>query len=187
MEDATQSPSEPTPLYKHAARWGLIAGVINIVLFIVYYVVDLGLMVDWKVGIFTMVLYIGFAIYAGITYRGEIGGYMAYGKAFQHGFILFAVSALLSSVFNILLYNVIDPELPAKLTDVTIEKTEQMMRGFGLDEAALEKAMEDTRGRMEGQFTIVGTIKSYGIFMVVAAVLALITSLFVRKNEPLEM
>jgi hypothetical protein len=44
-------------------------------------------------------LFIGLTIYAGINYRNEIGGFLPYGKAFQHGFVLMAVSGLISTIF----------------------------------------------------------------------------------------
>lgn len=187
MEQPEQTSTETPTLYNHSTRWGLIAGVASILLVIIAYVVDIGLMADWKFGIFTLLMYLGFAIYAGIQYRNEIGGYLAYGKAWQHGFILFAVCALVSTAFNMLLYTVIDPELPAKITEAAIEKTEAMLRGFGMDDTAIEQAIEQTRVRMADQYTVMGLAKSYLYVLIVSAVLALITSLFVRKNEPVEL
>ena len=187
MEESTQNQSETTSLYQHAVRWGLIAGVISVMLTIIYYVIDVGLMVNWKVGLLTFAIYIGFAIYAGIQYRGIAGGFLSYGKAFQHGLILFAISALVSTAFNLVLYSVIDPELPSKLTDAALEQTEAMLRGFGTPEDAIEKAMDESRVKMADQFSAMGMIKSYLWVLIGCAVLALITSLFVRKNEPVDM
>lgn len=187
MEESTQSPSETTSLYQHAVRWGLIAGAVSVILTVIYYVIDVGLMVNWKVGLLTFAIYIGFAIYAGIQYRGMVGGYLSFGKAFQHGFVLFAISALVSTAFNIVLYTLIDSELAAKVTDAALAQTESMLRGFGTPEDAIEKAMEESRVKMADQFTAFGMIKSYLWMLIGCAVLALITSLFVRKNEPVEM
>jgi hypothetical protein len=61
------------------------------------------------------------------------------------------------------------------------------MRGFGMDDSAIEQAMEQTRIRMADQYTAMGLAKSYLYVLIVSAVLALITSLFVRKNEPVEL
>lgn len=177
---------EPT-LFQHALKWGLIVGAISIALTCVAYAVDYSMLANWKFGIFIFVFLIGITIYAGMNYRNETGGFIAYGKAFQHAFILMAVSGLVSTAFTILLYTVIDPELPAKLTDVAIENAEAMMRGFGMPEDQLDKAMEDTRKRTENQFSISGLGMGYGIGLIIYAVLSLITSIFVRKNPPDEI
>jgi hypothetical protein len=112
---------------------------------------------------------------------------VSYGKAFQHGFVLLAVAGVISTVFMILLYTVIDTELPAKLTDVTIQNTEKMMESFGMPEDQMDKAMEDARERAVGQFSAIGSIKSYGFGLIFYAIVSLITSIFVKRNQPEEM
>ncbi len=173
-----------TTLFQHALKWGLIVGAISIVLTCVFYAVDYALLANWKTGIFIIVLFIGLAIYAGINYRNEIGGLLPYGKAFQHGFILMAVSGLISTIFSIVLYTVIDPELPGKLTEVALENAQAMMEGFGMAEDQMDKAMEDAKKRTENQFSLSGLAMSYGFGLIIYAVLSLITALFVRKNPP---
>jgi len=175
---------EAPSLFQHALKWGLIVGGISIALSIVAYAVDYALLADWKFGIFVFALFIGLAIYAGINYRGEIGGFIPYGKAFQHAFILMAISGLISTIFTIILYTVIDPELPAKLTEVTLENTQKMMENFGMPEDQMDQAMEDARKRTENQFSLSGLAMAYGIGLIIYAVLSLITAIFVKKNPP---
>jgi hypothetical protein len=178
---------ETPTLFQHALRWGLIVGAISIALTVVAYAIDYGMLANWKFGIFVFALLIGLAIYAGINYRNEIGGFLAYGKAFQHGFILMAISGLISTAFTALLYTVIDPELPAKLTEVALDNAQKMMEGFGMPEDQMDQAMEDARKRTEDQFSIGGLGMGYGIGLIIYAVLASITSIFVRKNPPDEV
>ncbi len=177
---------EATPLFQHALKWGLIVGGISIALSIISYAVDYAMLANWKFGIFVFALIIGLTIYAGINYRNEIGGFLPYGKAFQHGFILMAVSGLISTLFTVILYTVIDPDLPAKLTDVAMENAEKMMESFGMPADQMDKALEDARTRTEGQFSVSGLALSYGIGLIIYAVLSLVTSIFVRKNPPEE-
>jgi len=182
-ETSTQQPT----LFQHAAKWGLIFGALSIALTAIAYVVDYTILADWKFGIFILVVLLGAVIYAGINYRSQIGGFLQYGKAFQHGFVLLAISGIISTMFMILLYTVIDTELPAKLAEVSIENGQKMMEGFGLAEDQIDKAMEDTRKRSEGQFSATGALTGYGFGLIFYAIIALITSIFVKKNQPEEM
>ncbi len=182
MEE-TEAPS----LFQHALRWGLIVGAISIALTCVFYAVDYAMLANWKMGILVLVVLIGLTIYAGISYRNETGGFLAYGKAFQHGFVLMAVSGLLSTAFTALLYTVIDPDLPAKLVDVAMENAAAMMQSFGMPEDQMDKALEDARARTVNQFSVSGLGMAYGIGLIIYAVLSLITSIFVRKNPPDEV
>lgn len=174
----------PTTLLNHSIRWGLIVGLVSGVLSLLYYAIDYALMADWKVGLFSMAIYIGFTIYAGINFRNETGPYLSFGKAYQHGFIVFAVSGFIATLVGILLFQVIDTELAGKVTEVALEKTEEMMNNFGAPQSQIDQAMIDTKERMENQYTILGQLKGYGIILIVSAVLALITGLIVRKSEP---
>ncbi len=180
-ESTTPKPS----LVQHAAKWGAIIGGASIILTLLIYIIDYTLLADWKMLILLLV-FLGFVIYAGINYRNQNGGYLSYGKAFQHSFITFAVLGILSTAFTLILYTAIDTELPAKLTEVSIENAQKMMERFGMPEDQMDKALEDARARSADQFSAVGLVKGYAFGLIFYAVLSLIGALFVRKNEPVE-
>jgi len=177
----------PTPLINHAVKNGVILAVISIVCVMIIYVVDLTILATFKFLALILVVGLGYVIYAGINYRNEIGGYMSFGKAFQHGLLVLAISGLISTVFNLLLYFVIDPDLPNKLVDAIIANTEEMMAGFGAPQETVDKQIETMRGELPDQFTVVGLLYGYVKALIFYAIIALITSLFVRKNEPVEV
>lgn len=171
-------------LYKHAAKMGAILGAIGIIITVLLYVVDYALMANMWFGLFMIALSFGYVIYAGITYRKEVGGYLSYGKAFQHGYVTLLTSAIVSSIFMILLYGVIDTELPQKLTDVAIENAEAMMVKFGAPQEQIDKSLDEMRRDMPARFSAMGSIKQLGWGLIIYAVISAITSLFVRKNVP---
>lgn len=183
-----QENTSPTPtLMSHAIRWGLITGAISIAITVILYVTNEEWMVQLKTLFISLAIYLGITIYAGIDFRKLAGGYLTYGKAFQHGFLVLAFSALVSTVFNLLLYQVIDTDLAQRLTDISVENTRSMMEGFGAPEDQIDKALEDARSRTENQFTVSGMALGYVFILIFSAIMALISSLFVRKNEPVEM
>jgi hypothetical protein len=188
MNEATPATATTPTLVQHGLRWGVIVGIISIIMTVVLYAIDYTLMVQFKFLLVSLAVYIGFAIYAGIEYRKSVGGYLSYGKAWMHTMVIFAVSGLISTLFAALMYAVIDTELPAKLTDAAVENAREMMAGFGMQEGqqmdeAIDKARKDTADR----FTPWGQTKGYFILLITSAILALITSIFVKKNEPVEM
>lgn len=183
--ESEQTP--PSNLYKHAATFGAIIGAVSIVLTVVFYVVSLSILASFKFLLIMVVIGLGIVIYAGINYRTEVGGFLPYGKAFLHGFIALAVSGLIGTFFNMVLYHVVDPELPVKLTDAVIENTEEMMRNFGAPDGSIDEAMDNLRTDMPQQFSVGGLALGYCKALIGYAVIALITALFVRKNEPVEM
>jgi hypothetical protein len=183
MEETT---TPQVSLFQHAAKWGAIFGTISIVLTILIYIVDYALLADWKM-LLMLFIFLGMVIYAGINYRNEIGGFLPYGKAFQHGFIVFVVMGLISTIFTIVLYTVIDKELPAKLQEITIQNAQAMMEGFGMPEDKIEEAMEKAKTNASTQFSIGGLAKGYLFGLILYAILALISAAFVKRNNPEEM
>lgn len=180
MEQEEKAPT----LFNHALKWGIISGAISIVIFVALYVINYALMVNWKFAIVGLLIGLTIVSYAGVDYRKQIGGLMPYGQAWQHGFLTFAVSGLISILFSLLLYNVIDTELPQKLTDVSMETTREMMEGFGMPADQIDSEVEKAKARTENQFKPGGMAIGYLIQLVIFAILALVTALFARKNPP---
>jgi len=175
---------QKTSFFQHTLRWGLILGAISVALTAIAYAVDYAIMVNWKYGLFSFAVFIGCAIFAGINYRSQEGGFLSFKSAFLHALIVFAVSGLLSTIFSILLYTVVDPQLPQKLVDVTITNTEEMMGKFGMPEDKMDEALEKARTDTAARFTTLGLIKGYFWIVVMSAVFSLIVGLIVRKRKP---
>ncbi len=170
---------------KEAAKSGAILGLISIILGVVVYMIDPTLFVKWWFGLIMFGMSLGLVVYFGIQYRNaEHDGYMSFGEAYKHGFVVFAVGGAIGSVFNILLFNVIDPDLPQVLTQATLDQTYAMMKSFGAPEGAVEEQMEALKNDIPNQFSPLGTLKGYGIALIGYAVLALISAAIVKKKQP---
>ncbi|HEY3405981.1 MAG TPA: DUF4199 domain-containing protein [Ohtaekwangia sp.] len=181
MENSQDQVSSPV---QHALRSGAIMGAISIILTLLLYVVDYSLLADWKVGIFMILIFLGYVIYAGISYRKEVGGYLGYGKAFQHGFITLALGGIIGVIFGIILYNVIDTELPQKITDAAIENAEAMMERFNTPQDKIDEQLDKMKVDMPNNYTVVGHLKGYLWALLVYAIISSITSLIVRRSPP---
>ncbi|MEJ0056744.1 MAG: DUF4199 domain-containing protein [Bacteroidota bacterium] len=161
-------------------------GATSIFLYILLYVIDYTLMVQLKFLFIFLLIYLGITIYGGIEYRNSVGRYLSYGKAFQHGFLVLAISGLIATVWNLLLYHVIDTELPQKLADAAIENTRTMMERFGAPEERIEEEIAKAQERSKNQFTVSGQLMGYGFILIFSAIMAVISALIVRRNEPIE-
>jgi len=181
--ETNETTQQPT-LVNHAVKFGGILAAISIVLVLLIYAIDYTLMAGFTFLIIFLVVGLSFVIYAGINYRNAIGGYIPYGKAFFHGFVVLAVSGIISTVFNILMYYVIDPNLPQNLTEAIIANTEATMAKFGAPQDSIDEAIAKMRDEMPGNFTIVGLLWGYCKALIWYAIMCLITGLVVRKNQP---
>lgn len=179
-----ESQQPAATLTSNAIRHGLILGVISVGLQVAVYVVSIPLMASIKFAFLSFIVYMAYIIYAGITYRGEAGGTLVYGKAFQHGFIMLAVSGLVGTVFNFLFYHVIDPDLPKKLTQAIMDNTEELLTMFNVPQDSIDQTLDSMSTELPDQFSPGGLGLGYFKGLFYFAIVALITALFVKKNPP---
>lgn len=170
---------------KNAVKSGAILALIGILISVTIYIVDATLLINMWYGITMLLVSLGIVIYFGMTYRkNELDNVMPFKDAFLHGLVILLISNGISTCYNILLYFVIDPELPEILMEATIQQTYEMMQGFGLPSNAVDEAMEEAKKSAANSFTIGGILKGYGFACIGAVIIALITGAIVKRKAP---
>ena len=170
---------------EEVVKGGLIVGGVSIIITMVVYLVDIGLMVKWWYGLLTLTISMGLLIFLGINYRNLIGGFISYKNALKFSFLVFLISYVMGIVFQILLYNIIDPSLPEVIKQLTIETTVEMMESFGTPPEAIDAAIVGIEEGIDNSTTPVGILKSspWGILFIF--IFAAIGSLFIKENQPI--
>ena len=132
--------------YGFCVRNGVIVGAVYGLLSILMYVISEDLLANSILGILILLSYaIVFGI-IGVKYRNHVGGYLSFGQAYKAVFLMIFMTMLVGTVFNVILYQLIDPDLGMRLTEITIENSEQMMRGFGAPEDQIQESIAGMRG-----------------------------------------
>ena len=163
-------------------KGGLILAGVSILLTMLTYVIDVSLMVEWWFGVVSLLISMGLLIYLGINYRNDIGGILSYGDAFKFSFLVFFVSYVVGIIFQIALYTVIDPELPEIMKQLTVEKTVEMMEGFGLSDEALDAAIIGVEDGIDEATTPLGMIKSAPLGIIFLLFFSAISAIFIKRN-----
>ena len=181
----TMEEEEPqVTLRDHAIKYGVILGLVGIILTVLLYIVNPAMLVNMWLGLFFLLLYLGLLIYAGIDYRNQIGGLIPFGKAFQHGFLTLVIAGIIGTIFNWLLYSVIDPGVVDVLVDQSVENARSMMERFGAPEEAMEEGLEKARADTIDRFTTVGILKGFLWSLIFYAIAALISGAIVKRKPP---
>ncbi len=158
-----------------AIRYGLIGGLISAVYGLIGNMTGLttpgggiGKMV--LMGLVGIAITIGVMVYAIKKHRDEdLGGHIPWVRAFLVGLVATVLMSFISTVFNYVYINFIDPSF----LDTMMEGMEEMMSGLGLPEEALEKTMEDTRKSFEpGTMFTKGLLTAAGVGAVISAIVA---------------
>jgi hypothetical protein len=169
-----------------AIKYGVVGGLISVAISLIIYLINPMLFAEWWVGLIGLPISIAILLALCFEIRKENGGFLKFGDAFLNMLIAGVIMTALSVLFTIVLFNVIDPELPAVLTDQVLQNTAEMMSNFGMPEAQLEEAMQQTAEGMESAYSVGKLLLGIIWGAVWYAVLSLILGLIVKRNPPEE-
>lgn len=165
-------------IYKTTMTWGLALGIVVVLFSFVPYLMDIYKTPSW-VGFLQYAVMIGAIVYGQIRHRNDdLGGYISYGRSFGAGMLIMLFAAVIYAFYFILLTNVIDPEYLTK----TLEATSEVFYESGMSEEQVEAAMEMSSKMMSPVVMLVSSIFSFAFW---GAIFSLITSAFVKKEEPM--
>src|ERR1700752_1697161 len=101
-------------LTQHFIRFGLIFGLIQVILSVLFYVAGIEFFANnmFLISILMLALGIALTIISIIRFRKNSGGYMTFKEGFAVTFFTLAIAGLLTTVFGIILYNFVDTEYP---------------------------------------------------------------------------
>ena len=166
---------------KNGINFGIITGVISILITGFIYLVDVKLFTAWWLGIGSIIIYLAIGIYLLIKTRKELGGVFSFKDAFTTYFISAVIGIAISVVFNILLFNYIDPSLKDTVQELSIESAVSMMKKFGTPTSEIKKAVE---GMSEtNQFETFNQLKGSAFSIIFSAIFGLILAA-IFKSKP---
>lgn len=169
------------PFMSTAIKYGLIGGGLAAVLTLLSGA--LGLNESTSGGIISSVLSIGiyiWVVYAAIKQHRdeELGGFITMGRAFITGLVPVIITAIIGGLVGYIYFTFIDPSA----VEVIVEKSAEMMEGFGMNEEQLEEAMKATReGFGFGKLMLNSLIGG----AVLGAIISGITAAIMKKEAPM--
>ena len=166
----------------NAINYGLYLGGTLALLTVAIYAIDLSLMVNMWLGIFMLLILVGFGVVATAKAKGLLGGFLSFKEAFSSYFITVVVGTVLANLISYILFNFIDPEAAKQVSEMTVEATISMMEGFGAPAETIAQTVEQLEN--QNQFGL-GTIAKNMVWaFVIQAVIGLIVAAIMKKSNP---
>jgi hypothetical protein len=173
-------------LINYALRWGAIMGMTILIIQLMVYLLSKSSLVSFTYGIVNFVLQVIILVVAVYMYRKNItNGLLSFKEGFTIVMLIFAGSALINSVFQFLLYNVIDPELSTYIYERTLEMTTNMMEKFGAPEEEIEKAIEKINPE-DLKLTAQRLVTNYFFSLLFGVFFAVIIAAIFRKKPQID-
>ncbi|MBK6977859.1 MAG: DUF4199 domain-containing protein [Cytophagaceae bacterium] len=159
-----------------ALKWGLIYGIVSIVVALVSYNTDLWK--NWIVSLLvTVILFFGVMYFSLSEYKSLNGGFMTFGQGFGLGMLTIFTGGLISIIFDFSYKKYIDPNL----IDMQLEMTREQYESMGMSEEQIEMALEKAQSYMSsGMAVLFGMIS----ILVIGLIVSLIMSAVLKKDKP---
>ncbi|ALM48403.1 hypothetical protein AMR72_05520 [Flavobacterium psychrophilum] len=167
---------------KNGLNFGVILGIVSILITVIIYVTDPTKFVSIWVGLGIILMNLIFGIFVIAKTKQALGGFITFKEAFTVYFITMALASLISIIFMYLLFNFIDPSIKETIMVATTEMTVNMMKNMGVKTEEIRKTVEAMRE--VDNFSILKQLQSYLGGLLIHTIIGLIVAAVMKKNNP---
>lgn len=167
--------NEKVTVRQVAIKWGLILGIISIVVFLAIYFA--GFMGESWAGWISPIIAVVIIYLAHNEFKEQGNGYMSYGQGLGLGTLTTVVSGVVSSVFSYVYVKFINPEYLQEILDISMAKMEEQ----GQSQEQIDAAMGMMEKFMSPEITFV-----FGLIgaVFIGFIISLIVSAITKNNDP---
>lgn len=162
-------------------RYGIIYGLTSILISLIsYYIITIGSGTQLILSFIFLTL---FMVMSGKAEKQNNGDVLSYGEALKTTFLTAFIGIVISTLFTIIMINLIDPSLVDKLIQQYLDFVRWFTELFGAPEDVIEEALEKSENEIIESFTpskqLFGSLK----ISIIIFFYALILSIFIKKDE----
>jgi len=170
---------------KNGITYGVISGFISVLILTVIYATDVMLFISRWITTLKVTVFIGLAILLIVNTKKQLKGVLDFKDTFKTYFIFACISLLITTLFEMLLFNLIDPSLKATLKDLSIKMVTKFLENFN---TPIDKINQEVKNIQENdQFSVLQLAKGYFSYLLMCSVLGLIlAAIFKTKNAQQE-
>ncbi len=169
---------------KNGISYGIVTGVVSALITTLIYSIDLKLFTSMWVGFASIAIYIVIGVILLSKTKKELNGIFPFKDAFTTYFISAVVGILISVVFNIILFNFIDPSAKETIKELSIKYAVEMMKKFNTPSAAINEAVKKLQEN--DQFSIIELLKGSVFSIVFSALFGLLLALIFKSKSSQE-
>jgi len=165
---------------KNGITFGIIMGLISVLTTTLIYTINLELFISWWIGLVTISLYIIISVTLLIKTKKDLNGVLPFKEAFTTYFIAALTAISISVVFNIILFNIIDPGVGDTIDELTIKYMTKSMGEFNIPTETINKAIEDVRN--SDRYSVSGLLKGSLSNLVFSIIFGLVMAAFFKSK-----
>jgi Zn-dependent protease len=169
---------------KNGVTYGIALGVVLALITATMYTIDLKLFVSGWIGVSTFVIYLVIGILLLVKTKKDLNDSFSFKDAFTTYFIAVLAALLISTLFSILLFNVIDPEAKETISEYLIKYMSETLQKFGTPASAVNEAL--AKMRETSPFSTLEQLKGLVFSLALYSILGLILAAFFKSKTTQE-
>jgi hypothetical protein len=166
---------------KNAIKYGIITALISVFATTIMYSIDLGLFVNMWIGFGLLGVFLIIGIILLFNTKKDLQGNLSYKEAFTTYFISALIGVTVSTLFSILLFNVIDTDARDQVSELFIKSQVKMMQKFGVPSKAINETI--TQLKENSQFSFKGLITGFFQSILGSIIFGLILAAFFKTRR----
>jgi len=169
---------------KNGVTFGIILGLFSVIFTTLIYVIDLKLFTSWWIGIVSIVIAITIGVVLVSKTKKQLNGVLPFKEAFTVYFIAALIGSIISTIYNYVLFNIIDPAAKETIKNMTIKYTSDMMEKMGTPTAQINETMQKLSET--DNYTLGNMLFGLAIVLVFQAIFGLILAAIFKSKSPSE-
>lgn len=167
---------------KNGVTFGIILALFSILFTTSIYVIDLHLFLSWWIGIVAIVISIAIGVVLVSKTKKQLGGNITFKEAFTVYFIASLIGSLVSTIYNYVLFNFIDPQAKETLKEMTMKYTADMLEKFGAPAESVNQTMQKLAET--DNYSLGNLMFGFAISLVISAIIGLIIAAIFKSKSP---
>lgn len=166
------------PTNKTAIQFGIILGIVSVLISVIIYALGMAYDQDWKTGMIGF-LAMSIIIFLGIKkYKEFNDGFLTLGEAIKTGITIALIGGIISVVYSYLFMNFIEPDFVLNTMAGAEEK--MLERNPNLTDEQIEQALSISKKMMSpGVMSAIGIV--WSLFL--GLIISLVSGLILKKTE----
>jgi hypothetical protein len=165
---------------KNGITFGIISGTISVLITTLIYIINIEMFVSWWVGLLGIAISIIISCILLSKTKKELNGLFSFKEAFTTYFISAIIAVSMSVIFNILLFNFIDPSLKETTKELILKSTVGMMQKFGAKTADINETIKKMSAN--DQFSVFEQLKGFAFSLIFSSILGLVLAAFFKTK-----
>ncbi len=165
---------------KNGVTFGIILGLFSVIFTTAIYVTDLKLFTSWWIGIVSLVIAITIGVVLVSKTKKQMGG-ITFKEAFTVYFIAAVIGTFISTLYNYVLFNFIDPQAKETIKEMTMKYTADMLEKFGTPAAAVNETMQ--KMAETDNYSLGNLMFGFAIVLVFQAIFGLILAAIFKSKS----